>query len=405
MRQHIYTILISIIIGLFSVSHAINAMQSERTDQQQSQDQVEPEHHSTPTVRVKPADYPSFTDDLRMRNMKLALDRQIARFKKKNLSGKIRFGKTDYPKRALLTGLQIFRDRVESAEACYELARTDRDSDACAEDFDTWVKETYDVYRPKVTDEQPKSFFTAYYTPLLMGTSEPTAENKYPVYRRPGSARMVRSTREQIDFDNVLAGQGLEFGFFNDRYDLYMLHIQGGGRIMLTDQQKWFYISYDGTNRQAFRWISTYMKEKGYIDDLSVEAQRTFLDANPDKHREIYSVCASYVYFKITDTPPHGSDLVALTDFRSIATDSKLYKEKGGLAFIKARRPVPGEGDEVNWVPFSRFYLNQDTGGAIKGAARADLYFGEGRQGEYVATKMKEYGDMYFLMPKRDRLR
>jgi membrane-bound lytic murein transglycosylase A len=160
------------------------------------------------------------------------------------------------------------------------------------------------------------------------------------------------------------------------------------------------------------------MKEKGMISDLSVESQRRYLDAHPEKWREIYGYCPSYVYFKVTSTPPLGSDSVPLTDNRSMATDRTIYSEKGLIGFVSAKRPTEDGkwkasnsetiGDrrtesqgKLPFRTFSRFFLDQDTGGAIRGRLRADLYFGEGDYAGEVAHSLKNYGDMYFLMLRR----
>jgi membrane-bound lytic murein transglycosylase A len=204
----------------------------------------------------------------------------------------------------------------------------------------------------------------------------------------------------------MLEGEGYEMFYSNDLYLLYLLHIEGGGKTaFLKDQEgKDYYLSYDGTNSQPFRFISTYMKEKGMLtDDLSIKAQKDYLAKHPEVQEEVFSSCANYVYFKKTTTPPLGSDNVSLTDNRSIATDKNLYAQKGVLTFVESRRPLEGQdpGDkDLKWQEFSRFFIDQDTGGAIRGKARADLYFGLGEYAELASHTQKEYGRIFFLMPK-----
>ena len=151
------------------------------------------------------------------------------------------------------------------------------------------------------------------------------------------------------------------------------------------------------------------MMSKGYISDSSIAEQRDFLEAHPEKWEEIYSSCPSYVYFKITDHPPYGNDAVPLTDRRSIALDSKLYAFKGMITFVKSRRPQDIWSDnqkaacrEVPYKEFSRFFIDQDTGGAIRGKGRADLYFGESNYAKHASALMKERGEIYFLILKDD---
>ena len=152
------------------------------------------------------------------------------------------------------------------------------------------------------------------------------------------------------------------------------------------------------------------MLEKGLINNPSIAAQRAFLRKNPHRAEEIYSTCPSYVFFKKTDHPPLGNDSVPLTDRRSIATDSELYRFKGLPTFIKTRRLSEDlqslssleTAKKLNYVDYSRFYLDQDTGGAIKGKARVDLYFGESYYAEEASSVQQERGDMYFLIMKSE---
>jgi membrane-bound lytic murein transglycosylase A len=109
----------------------------------------------------------------------------------------------------------------------------------------------------------------------------------------------------------------------------------------------------------------------------------------------------SYVFFRILDGENVGSHNVPLTAGRTIATDPK-YFPKGALAFIKLRIPVfSEEGNGVNWTPISRFVLNQDAGGAIKGTGRVDLFCGTGVDAERVAGSIREEGALYFLLKKK----
>jgi membrane-bound lytic murein transglycosylase A len=102
------------------------------------------------------------------------------------------------------------------------------------------------------------------------------------------------------------------------------------------------------------------------------------------------------------DNGPIGSLDVPVTSQRSIATDSSLFP-KGALAFIRTRKPVIEENGTIKqWVHFSRFVLNQDTGGAIKGTGRVDLFCGKGRNAEITAGHLKEEGDLYFLVKKKE---
>jgi membrane-bound lytic murein transglycosylase A len=111
----------------------------------------------------------------------------------------------------------------------------------------------------------------------------------------------------------------------------------------------------------------------------------------------------SYVFFRVVDKGPVGSLNVPITSGRSIATDLSLFP-RGALAFIRLKKPVvEKDGRITSWVDFSRFVLNQDTGGAIKGPGRVDLFCGKGAHAGVMAGHLKEEGELYFLVRKKDR--
>lgn len=117
--------------------------------------------------------------------------------------------------------------------------------------------------------------------------------------------------------------------------------------------------------------------------------------------REILHYNESYVFFRTVKEGPVGSLDVPVTAGRSIATDQTIFP-KGALAFIRTRKPVLNpEGRIISWRSFSRFVLNQDTGGAITGPGRVDLFCGSGDEAGAVAGYMKEEGELYFLVKKR----
>ena len=128
---------------------------------------------------------------------------------------------------------------------------------------------------------------------------------------------------------------------------------------------------------------------------------RRYLAEHPDERDDLLAQNESYVFFRFVNNGPLGSLEVPLTPGRSIATDSRLFP-KGALAFVVSRRPILDAGGNLNgWQPFSRFVLNQDTGSAIRGPKRADLYFGSGPEAGLAAGFMKSAGTVYFLIKKK----
>jgi len=356
----------------------------------------------TPTVLLLSEEWPKIEDDLDHEWMILALDRQIAKFKRMKSNSRIKLGSIVYSFDVFLTSLEKYRALV----ANYRLCQITINRLSCKAHFARSVKKYFHMFAPVEKGEIKKAFFTAYHTPQIQASLVKSKTFNVGIHLKPIEDSLRTSTRNQINFEAALEGTSYEAMYMEDQFDQYLLHIQGGGKVLYKDfdgQIKTKYLNYDGTNQQSLRFISKYMKEKGYIKDLSVASQRRFLAANPEKQREIYSYSPSYVYFKFSDEPPHGNDAVSLTDNRSIATDYRIYKLKGLLTYVQTERPIKDAG-KVKWIPMNRFMIDHDTGGAIRGPARGDLYFGETKYAAWVATQMKRRGYKYFLALKPEYL-
>lgn len=129
---------------------------------------------------------------------------------------------------------------------------------------------------------------------------------------------------------------------------------------------------------------------------------RRYLMENPAEREEVFGYNESYVFFRVLENGPLGSLEVPVTGGRSMATDARLFP-KGALAWIQTQIPmIDGDGKLAGWRPIARFVLNQDTGGAIRGLQRADLYFGSGEEPGGLAGYMNRPGKMFFLMLKQD---
>lgn len=344
-----------------------------------------------------------FKDDKNFDYMVTAIDRQLARFAEKDLNKAIKLVGRNYVVRDQRDSLIAFRAVVLSTRQCLKI-RSNKNS--CWETFDAVLREKFDILKPAPTNPATQfARFTAYYTPLLEAQKTRSAAFPHGIYRKPAEEGLRTLSRTDIDFDLKLMSTKYPMFFTKDLLDLYLLHVQGGGKVVIkgaNGKDESYYISYDGTNSLPFAFISTYMVQRGYLpaDNRSVEAQRDYLNAHPEKQEEIYNSCPNYVYFKVTNTPPLGSDAVALTDYRSIATDKSIYSAKGTLAFINVKQEWQA-GGKPQKIQISRFFLDQDTGGAIKGDARADIYMGEGANAEFTAYNLHQMGEMYFLMLKK----
>ena len=211
--------------------------------------------------------------------------------------------------------------------------------------------------------------------------------------------------RKEIENEGRLEGKTGVIAWLKDRIDLFFLQIQGSGKIHL-DTGGTIDVHYQATNGQPYRSIGKLLVDEGKIprEKISMQKIRDYLNHHPEEIETVLNYNPSYVFFKIEQNGPLGCLGVRLTPGRSIALDSRLYPA-GGLALIETQKPlINGDGTILKWKSFSRFVLNQDTGGAITGPGRADIFWGNGTNAEITAGHMQEFGSLYFLILKPDIL-
>jgi membrane-bound lytic murein transglycosylase A len=288
------------------------------------------------------------------------------------------------------------------------------------------IKIEFIAYRAVGSNGSGRVLFTGYYEPLLSCRLTADDTYRYPLYRRPDDIIEIDLTqfgdnfpktklfgrldnkkvipyytREEINHKQAIANKGLEIVWCRDPVEIYFLQVQGSGKVDLGDGNV-VSVLYDGQNGRLYKSIGKYLIESSVMtrDNMSMQAIREYLHTHPDELFKVLNQNPSYVFFRMDMGPPLGNIGVPLTPGRSIATDSKLFP-KGALALISTQKPVIENGIIKKWAPFSRFVLNQDTGGAIKGPGRADLFWGQGPEAEIGAGYMQQEGELYFLMRKK----
>ncbi len=361
----------------------------------------------TPTQRF----YQSieFADDMNFENIDLAIERQLRSYSRMGLRGTIQFGTKKYPKTVLKDSLLLLRSLAERTQECLKTLP----EATCYQDLNREINDKFAIYRPTPNKSEPgykeskTTKFTSYYSPDFTGSRTQTERFKRPIFKVPTNEADRNFTRVDIDYNGALAGKGYELFYVEESfYDLYLLHVQGGGRIKVKlpdGSTEIKYLSYAGKNSQPFKMVYHYMLEKGYIKPGadSIQHQRQFLAENPDKEAEVFSVTPSYIYFRESDEEPVGLNNIPLTERRSLAIDKRIYKTMGLINFVKTVRASHTDArGRVVKTPFSRFFIAQDTGGAIRGNARCDLYFGYGPMAEMTAYNMNDMGEQYFLIKK-----
>lgn len=251
-------------------------------------------------------------------------------------------------------------------------------------------------FRPVLIEDGQKPLFTGYFEPELDGDRYPSARFKYPVYQMPPEARRTNRwlSRREILESGVMNGRGLAIAWVDDPVELFFLQIQGSGRIRLPDGS-FIRVGYRGANGHPYRSIGVELVRRGVYQphQVSAEVIKNWVRRNPIDGKELLYHNPSYVFFrKVNQVPadkgPLGAMNRSVTMMRSVAVDP---------AFVKLGAPVWVEKDGVD--PLRRLMIAQDTGSAIKGAQRADIFFGTGDAAGRAAGKLSDPGRMIVLMP------
>ena len=251
-------------------------------------------------------------------------------------------------------------------------------------------------FRPVLIEDGQPPLITGYFEPELQGARRPSSRFRNPVYGVPPGHVEGRQglTRAEIEGGNALAGKGLEIAWVEDTVGLFYMQVQGSGRIRLSDGGI-LRLGYAGKNGHPYRSPGVELVNRGIYQPHQVSAQvvRNWFRRNPDEGRELLMASPAYVYFReidglAEDTGPKGAMNRPITAKRSIAVDpayvplgAPVWLEKGG------REPV------------RRLVVAQDTGGAIKGAQRADLFLGSGEAAGRAAAKLKDRGRLIVFLP------
>ena len=249
------------------------------------------------------------------------------------------------------------------------------------------------LFRP-VLMGHPPALFTGYYEPVLQGSRVRTGRFQYPIYRRPPELREGMTWYDRATIESgILRGRGLEIAWLDDPVDVFFLHIQGSGRIHMTDGRI-LRVGYAGRNGHAYRSIGALLVARGALraDALSAQSIAAWVRANPGAGAQVLNQNPSYIFFRTIglaeDQGPVGAMGRSITALRSVAVDP---------AFVPLGTPVWIEKSGRD--PMNRLMVAQDTGGAIKGAQRADIFYGSGPQAGLAAGEIKDGGRLVMLLP------
>lgn len=332
-------------------------------------------------------------------------------------------------KQALLTAIYhslryLQSDAAVAAYRRYQVAEVTRErvyrslvrfrelvlSSRSPEELEAAVKREFVFYQSVGKDGLGNVLFTAYYEPVYAASRVPTSEYRYPLYRRPSnldSWLKPHPSREQLEGKDGLQGakgklRGLELFWLRDRLQAYLIQIQGSARLILPDGTQTT-VGYAGHTAYNYTSIGRSLADDGKLplEGMTMPKILQYFKEHPEALNIYIPRDKSFVFFQENHgTPATGSISVPLTASRSIATDKSLMPP-GALALIRAPFAFKNAKGEMEFRTVSRYVLDQDTGGAIKGPGRVDYFLGTGDEAGDRAGVTVADGQLYYLLLKQ----
>ena len=249
-------------------------------------------------------------------------------------------------------------------------------------------------------------FYTGYYEAEVAGSRVKTDEFNVPLYGVParlaGKRSKVFSRYDRDDIERgALKGKGLEICWIKNPVDAFFAQIQGSTRIKLDDGEL-LRLNYIASNGKPYTPVGRILIERGIYtpEEMSMDKIREYMEANPKEGKALRDKNRSFVFFSKTELSPQdeciGAQGIQLTPLRSLAVDPSAHVY-GTPIWIDAKFPLKSD---VPQDTFQHLMVAQDTGSAIRGPARADIYFGHGENAPHIAGRIKQFGKFVMLVPK-----
>jgi membrane-bound lytic murein transglycosylase A len=378
---------------------------------------------------------PEISDDLEFATLKKGILDNVAFIKKSSrVSNEIVFGPTKVDKKKYILALEQLANNSEDFES-----------------FNQQVKTNFDFYEVYGNEDWAQIKATSYFAPLLKGSLKKTKEHSQALYMTPedminidvdafaedfpkwkifkeqvleqkSSKALIRARliseknaigkivpyfkREDIDENNVINNKELVIVYV-DPIDSFFLQIQGSGVVELKDGTR-FTVGYANQNGHPYVAIGSHLLKTIPREKMSMQTIEAHLRSLSKKEaQKIMNLNPSYVFFQKIDSQPLAYLGTEVVDGRTVATDNGLFP-KGTLAFLQYEKPVfenEKSTEPKEWKPSARYILDQDTGGAIRGAGRLDIYAGSGHEAAQFAGVMKNPAKLYYLVPKAEYLK
>jgi membrane-bound lytic murein transglycosylase A len=361
---------------------------------------------SAAVVNLVPQEQPIYGDDLRFRGLEEVLAESVAYLQGRPANTRLTWAGPSVTVGQLLAAARRMQRLVRTAPG--------------PEALNTAIRMQFRAVRMVPDDPVPnhrRLLVTGYYQPHFTASLTRTPPFLYPVYACPDSlvvresggrktiGRLVDGvlrpfwTRREIEQGNLLAGS--EMVWLADPFDVFVLHVQGSAILHLTDGSRRG-IHYAERNGRTYRSIGTFLVRTGRMElaEVTMDTIRDYLARHPEERDLILHQNDSFIFFHWTEAGPAVGNLGRpLTAGRSIAVDQRWYPP-GALAYLESLQPVFADGVMTGWQQLQRFVSVQDTGSALVGPGRMDLFWGSGEQAGRAAGRMKEDGELYLLLPR-----
>ncbi len=366
-------------------------------------------------IKLLPEEYPYFKDDMQYKDIDKSIAKSLSYLKRVNSNKKFTFGEDTYTASYLIKSLETFNNFIATKPS--------------EEILNRFIKAKYQVYQSAGNDAEKNLLITGYFEPLLKGSLKKTKNFTIPLYAIPKdiiyvklgdfseelkgkkiAGRLVKNRlqpyhdRYDIEYGNAIFNKAKKLAWIENRIDRFFLEIQGSGKVILENGEI-INIHYHATNGRKYNSIGTLLIKERKIGhkEMSMQAIYEYLQENPEEIKKVLPYNKNFVFFKTEKEGPIGCISVALTPMRSIATDRKIFPQ-AALSFIQTYKPITdSDNNIIEWKKMNLFTQNQDTGGAIKGAGRADFFWGNGDYARLAAGYMKHKGTLFFLALKKDK--
>jgi len=356
-------------------------------------------------------------DDLPLSGLKQSVTQSLVYFDKIPQDQRFKYGNLTYSAGEISVSMKLFLSLVK---------KTKSDHDLIVE-----LEKKFLIFE-SAANKGAQVMLTGYYEPIFRGDLQPSPRYNVPVYALPKDLHVLSletfrkslkyrtivyrlkngklipyHSREEIMEQNILEQKAEILAWMQDPVDLFFLQIQGSGILVLPAGRR-VKLSYAGSNGLPYSSVGKLLVEENklLLEDVSMGSIREYINTHPQELKPILYHNQSYTFFNLSETNenPRGSLNVPLTPHRSIALDVTIFP-KGSLGYLVS--DIPDFDEQLQYKgqkSFARFIVSQDTGGAIKGPGRVDLFWGNGLLAEKSAGTMRSFGKLYFIIAKKEIL-